>query len=292
MAKFKKKYKTALIFIFPQIFITIVFFIWPALSAIINSFYYSDAFGLHYSFAEFSNYIELFRDQSYVKAIGVTFIIAIAETLITISLGLVLAYLVQQRKRSQKIYKSMLIWPYAVAPAVAAILWRFLCHPGIGWLTGFMHFWGIEFDYINNPYQAIAVVVLTASWQQFSYNFLFYFAALKAIPQSLIDAAILDGASSWYRFWQIVIPLLSPTTFFLLIMNMIYGFFETFGIIHVMTHGGPGKSTVNLIYKIYQDGFIGMDIGSSSAQSVILMILVIAFTLMQFRYLENKVHYA
>ena len=162
----------------------------------------------------------------------------------------------------------------------------------MGWLTHVLQSLGINFDYVNNVNQALLVVILTASWQQYSYNFLFYFAALKAVPPSLIDAAIIDGASVWQRFWQIIFPLLSPTTFFLLIMNLMYGFFDTFGIIHVMTHGGPGNSTTNMMYKVYQDGFEGMDLGSSSAQSVILMVVVILVSLVQFKYLEKKVHYA
>ncbi len=291
MAKFSKYIKTAWFFIIPQLLITFVFFLWPAASAVIQSFFYSDPFGLNRHFAGFSNYWDLLQNPAYAKAVWVTFVIAFLVTGVTMGLGLLLANFVQQRKKSQRLYKSLLIWPYAVAPAVAAILWRFLCHPSLGWLAEALHSVGIEFDYINNAGQAIAVVVFAASWQQFSYNFLFYFAALRAIPQSLIDAAILDGASGWRRFWQIIFPLLSPTTFFLLVMNLIYGFFETFGIIHVMTHGGPGNSTTNLIYKLYEDGFIGMDVGSSSAQSVLLMIMVIGVTLLQFKYLEKKVHY-
>lgn len=291
MTKFNHQSLYAWLFILPQLLITIVFFIWPACSALTQSFFYSDAFGLHRYFAGLTNFTDLFQDPAYGKAVLVTFIIAISVTMITMSLGLLMAYLVSQRGASQGVYKSLLIWPYAIAPAVAAILWRFLCHPTLGWLTHFLHAIGIQFDYVNNANQAMLVVILTASWQQFSYNFLFYFAALKAVPQSLIDAAIIDGARSWQRFWQIIVPLLSPTTFFLLIMNLIYGFFDTFGIIQVMTHGGPGNSTTNLIYKVYEDGFEGMDLGSSSAQSVLLMIIVIIVSLLQFRYLEKKVHY-
>ncbi|MBL7478971.1 ABC transporter permease subunit [Legionella bononiensis] len=291
MAKFNHQSFYAWLFIVPQLFITVVFFIWPACGALVQSFYYTDAFGLHQHFAGLSNFSDLFDDPSYVKAVWVTFIIAISVTAITMSLGLLMATLVNNRVRSQGVYKSLLIWPYAIAPAVAAILWRFLCHPTLGWMTHFLNAIGIHFDYVNNANQALLVVILTASWQQFSYNFLFYFAALKAIPQTLIDAAIMDGASSWQRFWQIIVPLLSPTTFFLLIMNLIYGFFDTFGIIQVMTHGGPGNSTTNLIYKVYEDGFEGMDLGSSSAQSVLLMVIVILVSLVQFKYLEKKVHY-
>jgi len=291
MAKFNHQSIYAWLFIIPQLIITIIFFIWPACSALIQSFFYTDAFGIHQHFAAFTNFTDLFCDPDYAKAAWVTFVIAISVTLLTMSLGLLMAYLVNNTVKSQGIYKSLLIWPYAIAPAVAAILWRFLCHPALGWMTHILHSFGIHFDYVNNAKQAMLVVILTASWQQFSYNFLFYFAALKAVPQALIDAAIIDGATPRQRFWQIIIPLLSPTTFFLLIMNLIYGFFDTFGIIQVMTHGGPGNSTANLIYKVYEDGFEGMDLGSSSAQSVILMFIVIVVTLLQFKYLEKKVHY-
>jgi sn-glycerol 3-phosphate transport system permease protein len=291
MAKFNHQRVYACLFIAPQLVITLVFFIWPACNALVQSFFFTDAFGLHYQFAGLANFTDLFFDSSYGRAIGVTFVIAFSVTFCTMGLGLLLAILVNNRRKSQGIYKSLLIWPYAVAPAVAAILWRFLCHPSLGWMTHFLQFFGIDFDYVNHVNQALFVVILTASWQQFSYNFLFYFAALRAVPSSIIEAAIIDGASPWQRFWQIILPLLSPTTFFLLIMNVMYGFFDTFGIIQVMTHGGPGNSTTNLIYKVYQDGFEGMDIGSSSAQSVLLMIIVVFVSLVQFKYLEKKVHY-
>ncbi|ABQ55137.1 TPA: ABC transporter permease subunit [Legionella pneumophila subsp. pneumophila] len=291
MSKFNHQRLFAWLFIVPQLIVTIIFFIWPACSALLQSFYYTDAFGLHKNFAGLTNFFDLFLDPGYAKAIWVTFVIAISVTLITMSLGLLMATLINYRGKSQGVYKTLLIWPYAIAPAVAAILWRFLCHPTLGWLTQVLEFLGIHFNYVNDANQALLVVILTASWQQFSYNFLFYFAALKAVPQTLVDAAIMDGANAWQRFWQIIFPILSPTTFFLLIMNLIYGFFDTFGIIQVMTHGGPGNSTTNLIYKVYEDGFEGMDLGSSSAQSVLLMIIVIAVSLLQFKYLEKKVHY-
>lgn len=291
MAKFNHQSIYAWLFILPQLLVTLLFFIWPACSAVVQSFFYSDAFGLQEHFAGLSNFYDLLHDPDYAKALWVTFVIALSITAITMCLGLLVAVLVNNRTKSQGIYKSLLIWPYAVAPAVAGILWRFLCHPTLGWLTQFLAHFGISFDYLNNPYQAMCVVIMTASWQQFSYNFLFYFAALKAVPNSLIDAAIIDGASPWQRFWHIVFPLISPTSFFLLLMNLIYGFFDTFGIIQVMTHGGPGNSTTNLIYKVYQDGFEGMDLGGSSAQSVLLMILVMVISLVQFKYLEKKVHY-
>lgn len=291
MAKFNHQNFYAWFLIMPQLLITVVFFIWPACSALKQSFFYTDAFGLYQYFAGLSNFIDLFLDPAYVKAVWVTVVIAMSVTCFTMGLGLIVAWLVGQRRKSQKIYKSLLIWPYAIAPAVAAILWRFLCHPLLGWMTQVLQFLGIHFDYINNAHQAMLVVILAASWQQFSYNFLFYFAALKAVPQSLIEAAIIDGASPRQRFWQIIMPLLSPTTFFLFIMNLIYGFFDTFGIIQVMTHGGPDNSTTNLIYKLYEDGFVGMDLASASAQSVLLMLIVGAASLLQFKYFEKKVHY-
>ncbi len=291
MAKYSRYKKTALFFIVPQLFVTLLFFIWPACGAIVQSLFFSDAFGIHQRFAGLGNFIDLWYSSDYIMAALVTVIVAISITLLTMGFGLALAVLVNGRGKSQPFYKSLLLWPYAVAPAVAAILWRFLCHPTLGWMTTLLQWFGVDFNYLVHAKQALLVVIVTASWQQFSYNFLFFFAALKMIPTSLIDAAIIDGASTWRRFWQIVFPLLSPTTFFLLIMNLIYAFFDTFGIIHVMTNGGPGYSTTTLIYKVYQDGFVGMDPGSSSAQSVMLMLIVIGLTLLQFRFLEKKVHY-
>jgi sn-glycerol 3-phosphate transport system permease protein len=258
---------------------------------LIQAFLFTDIFGLHSKFAGLTNFLDLLKDPNYGQAVWVTFLIAVFVTLLTMSLGLLLAVLVSRRQKSQQLYKTLLLWPYAVAPAVAAILWRFLCQPTLGWLAHALDALGITFNYLINPRQAFFVIILSASWQQLSYNFLFFFAALKAIPTPLIEAAILDGASPWKRFWQIIFPLLSPTTFFLLVMNLIYSFFDTFGIIDVMTGGGPNNSTTTLIYKVYKDGFMGMDLGSSSAQSVILMLMVILLTLLQFGYLEKKVHY-
>lgn len=291
MAKFNHQNRYAWFFIAPQLMGTLLFFIWPACRALYQAFFYSDAFGIQRQFAGLANFTDLFSDPAYLKALAVTVFIALSVTALTQSLGLVLACLVAQRIKSQKMYKILLIWPYAIAPAVAALLWRFLCHPTLGWVTHLLHYGNIQFDYINNARQALLMIIITASWQQFSYNFLFYFAALKAIPSSIIEAAIIDGASPLQRFRQIIVPMLSPTTFFLFIMNLIYGFFDTFGIIQVLTHGGPGTATTNLIYKVYEDGFAGMDLSSSAAQSLVLMSLVVAVTLVQFKYLEKKVHY-
>lgn len=291
MMKFNQHTKTALFFIAPQILITLLFFIWPAFSAVKQSLYYGDSFGLRNRFAGLANFIDLFHNSDYLQAVVVTVIIAVSVTFCTMALGLALAVLVQGRHKSQGVYKSLLLWPYAVAPAVAAILWRLLCHPTLGWITTALQKFGIDFNYMTHAKQSLIVVIIAASWQHFSYNFLFYFAALKLVPKSLVEAAMIDGASSWRRFWQIVFPLLSPTTFFLLIMNLIYSFFDTFGMIQVITNGGPEHSTTTLMFKVYQDGFVGMDPGSSAAQSVILMVIVISLTMLQFRYLEKKVHY-
>lgn len=291
MATFTRQGFCAALFIAPQLLITFVFFIWPACSALRGAFFYTDAFGLQEHFAGWCNFFDLFFDSSYIKAAWVTLVIAVSITFLTMSLGLMMAYLVNKRGKSQGIYKGLLIWPYAVAPAVAAMLWRFLCHPALGWVTQFFQYLGFSFDYMNNAHQAMGVVILAGCWQQFSYNFLFYFAALKAVPQSIIEAAIIDGASPRQRFWQVIMPLLSPTSFFLLIMNLMYGFFDTFGIIQVMTQGGPGASTTNFIYKVYEDGFVGMDLGSASAQSVLLMLFVGVISWLHFLYLEKKVHY-
>ncbi|MCP0913466.1 MULTISPECIES: ABC transporter permease subunit [Legionella] len=291
MAKFTHHSKIAFLFIAPQLLVTLLFFIWPAFGAIVQSLFLSDPFDLHTQFAGLENYIDLFLNPDYGKAIGVTAVLAIAITALTMCFGLGLAVLVNGRRRSQSLYKSLLLWPYAVAPAVAAILWRFLFHPALGWLPGLAGRWGIDFNYMIHPSQALIVIIIAASWQQFSYNFLFFFAALKLVPNSLIEAAIIDGASSWRRFWQIIFPLLAPTTFFLFVMNLAYAFFDTFGMIQVITNGGPQSSTTTLIYKVYEDGFIGMDPGSSSAQSVVLMLIVLGLTLLQFRYLEKKIYY-
>jgi len=291
MAKYIHHKTIAFFFMAPQVLVTLLFFIWPSCSGLMQSLFFSDAFGLHWQFAGLGNYLDLFKSLEYSAALIVTVIIAVAITLLTMGLGLLVAVVVSNRPRGQQLYKSLLLWPYAVAPAVAAILWRFLCHPTLGWVTSALQGMGYDFNYLIHAKQALMVVIFTASWQQFSYNFLFYIAALKMIPQALIEAAILDGASSWRRFWQVTFPLLSPTTFFLLIMNLIYAFFDTFGIIQVMTNGGPGNSTTTLVYKVYKDGFISMDPGSSAAQSVMLMLIVVVFTMAQFRYLEKKVHY-
>lgn len=279
------------VYILPQMLIIFVFFIWPSISAVIQSFYFSDAFGLHRGFSGLHNYLDLLHDPSFLKSVWITLVLALAINVFSLSLGLLSAFLVDERTKSKRWYKSLLLFPYAVAPAIAAILWRFLWQPSLGWLSyGFQQI-GIHINYLTNPSQALWIIILTASWQQLSYNFLFYFVALQAVPGSVKEASLLDTASFWQRFWRIIFPLVSPTTFFLLVMNIIYAFFDTFGIIDVITAGGPANDTTSLIYKVYRDGFVNMDPGASAAQSVMLMVMIIGLTLFQFRFLEKRVHY-
>lgn len=281
----------ALFLVLPQMVITLVFFVWPTVTAIIESFMRSDAFGLQRHFAGLANYIDLFRSSSYLHSVVVTFFFSLSVALIALSSGLLMATMVYGVKRGAG-YKSMLIWPYAVAPAIAGILWSFLFNPSVGMIAYVMHSYGYDWNYMLQSRQAFALVVIASCWQQFSYNFLFFLAGLQAIPYSLLEAAAIDGAGPVRRFWNIIFPLLSPTTFFLLVINFIYAFFDTFGVIHVVTHGGPASSTSTLVYKVYHDGFFGLDFGSSAAQSVILMLLVAILTYFQFRYIERRVHYS
>lgn len=255
------------------------------------SLFFIDPFGLQQQFSGFANFFGLVQDPAFKKALSVSFILALAITVLSLSFGSFLAYLVYSRQKSQWVYKSLLLWPYAVAPAIAAILWRFLCQPGLGWCSQLFHFFHIEFNYLIHPWQALLVVILTASWQQLSYNFLFLFVAMKAIPLHLLEAATLDGATNWRKFWTIMLPLLAPTQFYLLMTNLIYSLFDTFGIIDILTNGGPGYSTTTLMYKIYKDGFVGMDLGGAASQSVILMLCMFAMTLFQFRFFDKRIHY-
>ena len=291
MAAYLKNNKLAFCLLSPQLLVILFFFVWPACSMISQSLFFSDPFGIHRRFAFLANFSDLLQDFDYIRALWLTIIIAFAITTITMSLGLAIATLVHGCGRTRGLYKSLLIWPYAVAPAVAAILWRFLFHPNSGWMVQVLGYLGIDFNYLIHANQAILMIIMTASWQQFSYNFLFFFAALNIIPSALIDAAIIDGASAWRRFRDVIFPLLAPTSFFLLVMNIIYAIFDTFGIIHIITNGGPSNSTTTLMYKLYKDGFGGMDPGSASAQSLILMLIVSVLVLVQFFYLDKKVHY-
>ena len=275
----------------PQIAVTLVFFFWPAGQAIYQSFLLQDAFGLRQTFVWFENFRTILADPLYLDSAGRTVVFSASVTALSMSSALLLAVLADRHIRAATTYKTLLIWPYAVAPAVAAVLWLFIFHPSIGLLGQALRRLGVPWDYKLNGAQAMLLVILAASWKQVSYNFLFFLAGLQSIQKSVIEAAAIDGAGPSRRFWSIVFPLLSPTTFFLLVVNVVYAFFDTFGTIHALTSGGPGKATETLIYKVYVDGVINLDLGGSSAQSVILMAIVIGLTAVQFRYIERRVHY-
>ena len=275
----------------PQILITIVFFYWPASQAVWQSFLLQDAFGLQTTFVWLENYVTLLTDPDYYNTIVNTLVFSTAVSLISLSSALLLAVMADKPLRAATAYRTLLIWPYAVAPAVAGVLWVFMLHPSLGIIARGLRELGIAWNPLLNGNDAMTMVVLAAAWKQISYNFLFFLAGLAAIPRSIIEAAAIDGARSTRRFWTIVFPLLSPTTFFLLVVNIVYAFFDTFGVIDAMTGGGPAKATETLVFKVYADGRLGGDLGGSAAQSVILMVIVIGLTAIQFRYIERKVTY-
>jgi len=275
----------------PQIVITLVFFIWPASQALKQSVFIEDPFGLSREFVWFDNFIELFSDPHYLGSLKTTFIFSVSTSFLALSTALLFAVMADRVVKGAAVYKSALLWPYAVAPAVAGVLWLFMFSPTNGILALTLKSLGYNWNHVLNGRQAMVLVVIAASWKQIAYNFLFFLAGLQMIPKSLIEAAAIDGARPAKRFWTIVFPLLSPTTFFLLVVNVVYAFFDTFGIIHAVTQGGPYKATDILVYKVYSDGFIGLDLGGSAAQSVVLMAIVVTLTVIQFRYLERKVQY-
>jgi len=275
----------------PQIIITLIFFIWPASQAIYQSLLIQGAFGLRTEFVWFENFIVLFSDSQYFDSFRRTILFSSLVTLISMSMALVLAGFADRVVRGAMTYRTLLIWPYAVAPVLAGALWVFMFNPTLGIVSYFLEMIGIEWNHHLNGNQAMALVIMAAAWKQVAYNFLFYLAAMQSIPKSVIEAAAIDGAGPLKRFMTIVLPLISPTTFFLIVINAVYAFFDTFGIIHAITQGGPAGSTNILVYKVFNDGFIGLDLGSSAAQSVILMVMIIAMTVVQFRYVERKVEY-
>jgi sn-glycerol 3-phosphate transport system permease protein len=275
----------------PQLAITLVFFFWPAGQAIYQSLVRQDPFGLRTSFVWFENFTHVLGDPGYRGALGITLLFSAAVIGLAMLSGLMLAVTADQQIRGAGVYKMLLMWPYAVAPAVAASLWLFIFHPSIGVLGRVLVRMGLHWDFSLNGVHAMILVIVAAAWKQVSYNFIFFLAGLQSIPKSVLEAAAVDGAGGRHRFWKIVFPLLSPTTFFLLVVNVIYAFFDTFGVIHALTRGGPGKATETLIYKVYVDGVINLDLGGSSAQSVILLLVVITLTAVQFRYVERRVHY-
>ena len=275
----------------PQIAVTLVFFFWPAAQAVYYSFIVQDPFGLSTKWVWFENYAELFRSEQYLASFRVTAVFSLLVAGSGIVISLLLATMADRVVKGAVGYKTFLIWPYAVAPAIAGVLWAFLFAPSIGIITYFLRKVGIDWNWIINGDQAMLLIVIAATWKQISYNFLFFLAGLQSIPRSLVEAAAIDGATPFRRFWTIVFPLLSPTTFFLLVINIIYAFFDTFGVIDATTQGGPAAETQILVYKVYYDGVKAADLGGSAAQSVILMFIVIALTVVQFRFVERKVQY-
>jgi sn-glycerol 3-phosphate transport system permease protein len=275
----------------PQIAVTLIFFIWPASQALYQSVLIEDPFGLSSTFVWGENFAELFGDPQYLHSIRVTAVFSVSVALLALAAALYLAVQADRVIRGAMAYKTLLVWPYAVAPAVAGVLWLFLFNPTLGIVAYALRKLGYDWNHLLDGGQAMFLVVIAAAWKQISYNFLFFLAGMQAIPRSLIEAAAIDGAGPARRFWTIVFPLLTPTTFFLLVINVVYAFFDTFGIIHQVTEGGPAGATNILVYKVFRDGFIGLDLGGSAAQSVVLMAIVIALTVVQFRYIERKVHY-
>lgn len=282
----------AYLLITPQVLVTLAFFYWPAIQGLFQSLMLSDPFGQRSQFVWFENFVRIFSDILYLKSIGITLLFSFATALTSIVFGMTLGVLANRALRAKSLIRTLLIWPYAVAPAISGILWLFLLHPSYGVVAYFIkNRLGIEWNPTLNGDDALFLVVVASAWKQISYNFVFFMAGLQAIPHSLTEAAAIDGAGPFRRFWVITLPLLSPTVFFLTVMNIIYAFFETFGVIHAVTQGGPGGATNTLVYKVYQDGFIGLNMGASAAQSLVLMVLIITITVLQFRFVERRVQY-
>lgn len=275
----------------PQMVVVTIFFFWPAGSALYQSVLLEDAFGGSSQFVGLDNFNRLFSDGSYLASFRTTAVFSLLVASCGICIALLLAVMANRVIRGATLYTTLLVWPYAVAPAIAGVLWLFMFAPSVGIVSHALRSLGIEWNHLLNGNQAMALIIMAAVWKQISYNFLFFLAGLQSIPKSLIEAAAIDGARPWHRFWTIVFPLLSPTTFFLLVINIVYAFFDTFAIVDAATQGGPGKDTAILVYKAYYDGFKAMDLGGSAAQSVILMAIVIALTVVQFRYVERRVQY-
>ena len=275
----------------PQAAVIAVFFFWPAGQAVVQSFQQSDAFGTSVEWVGLENFRNLFNDPTYLASFWTTALFSVLVAGIGLVLALVLALFADRVIKGSGIYRTLLIWPYAVAPAVAGVLWMFMFAPSVGILSYLLEQAGIEWNFLLNGTHAMTLIVSAAVWKQLSYNFLFFLAGLQAIPKSLIEAAAIDGAQPWRRFWTIQFPLLSPVTFFLLVINVVYAFFDTFAIVDASTQGGPGKETAILVYKVYYDGFKAMDLGGSAAQSVVLMAIVVGLTVIQFRFVEKRVTY-
>jgi sn-glycerol 3-phosphate transport system permease protein len=279
------------VLIAPQMAVILVFFFWPAGQALYQSVLQQDAFGTTTEFVGWQNFQRLWDDETYLASFKTTAVFSILVAGCGLSIALLLAVMADRVVRGAAIYKTLLIWPYAVAPAVAGVLWLFMFAPSVGIVSYALRALGFDWNHLLNGTHAMSLIVMAAVWKQISYNFLFFLAGLQSIPKSLIEAAAIDGARPWRRFWTIVFPLLTPTTFFLLVINIVYAFFDTFAIVDAATNGGPGKDTAILVYKVYYDGFKALDMGGSAAQSVVLMAIVVALTVVQFRYVEKKVQY-
>ena len=275
----------------PQVVIIVVFFFLPAGQMLLQSVQQSDAFGTSVEWVGLENFQNLWNDPTYLASFYTTAVFSTLVAVLGISISLLLAVFADRVIKGTAVYRTLLIWPYAVAPAVAGVLWLFMFAPSVGVVSYWLQAYGVNWNHLLNGTHAMTLVIMAAVWKQISYNFLFFVAGLQSIPKSLIEAAAIDGARPWRRFWTIVFPLLTPTTFFLLVINIVYAFFDTFAIIDAATHGGPGKETSILVYKVYYDGFKAMDLGGSATQSVILMVIVVALTVVQFRYVEKKVNY-
>lgn len=275
----------------PQAAVIAAFFFWPASQALLQSLQQQDAFGLSVDWVGLDNFRRLWEDAGYLASFRTTAVFSLLVAVLGLAISLLLAAMANRVVRGATIYRTLLIWPYAVAPAIAGVLWLFMFAPSIGVVSYGLDWLGFQWNHLLNPNHAMTLVVAAAVWKQISYNFLFFLAGLQSIPRSLLEAAAIDGASPWKRFWTITFPLLSPTSFFLLVINVVYAFFDTFGIIDAATQGGPGKDTAILVYKVYYDGFKAMDLGGSAAQSVVLMAIVILLTVIQFRFVERKVNY-
>jgi len=276
----------------PQLAVTIVFFFWPAAQAVWQSVERQDPFGLSTVFVGGDNFLSLFADPDYLASFSVTAFFSFAVALLALAPALLLAVMADRVVRGAAFYKTVLLLPYAIAPAIAGVLWMFLFNPSIGVVAAALRDLGIDWNYLLDGNQAMLLVILAAAWKQISYNFLFFLAGLQSIPASLLEASAIDGASPRRRFWTIIFPLLAPTSFFLLVVNIVYAFFDTFGVIRNVTQGGPAKATEILVYKVWYDGIVGLDLGGSAAQSVVLMAIVIGLTAIQFRFIERRVHYA
>ena len=275
----------------PQLAVVLVFFFWPAAQALYQSVLQSDAFGTSVEYVGLENFRRLWADESYLASFHTTAVFSVLVAVSGLAISLLLAVMADRVIRGAMAYKTLLIWPYAVAPAIAGVLWLFMFAPSIGIVSFWLRQAGVNWNHLLNGDHAMTLIVMAAVWKQISYNFLFFLAGLQSIPKSLIEAAAIDGAGPWRRFWTVQFPLLTPTSFFLLVINIVYAFFDTFAIVDAATEGGPGKDTSILVYKLYYDGFKALDLGGSAAQSVVLMVIVVALTVVQFRYVERKVNY-